>query len=551
MFCTTCGSFLDDSQSTCSVCGRIVRRVQHPSGRSMSWKTRAGRCAIAVIPFLALLLSTGFGVERWREHQANKAVVYREAEIALASGDFDAAEQSFLALGGYRDAGDRLEEVQEISDPVRQALDEAMATFDSGDYAGAIEMLEAVVAQAPGFGLAQDWLASSEVARIEQLTQQATIAEANRDWLGAELAIRELSRLQPDDQYLADRLENLVRTHAPVTFARDGAVFIVGPNGEDERVLTPAMGAIFPIWSPDRSKIAFIATSEGEGRNRGTLMLMNGDGSDLQEVARDVLTYSWPVWSPDGRGIAFSSLHAFDTDSFTGAISLNIYELETGIERDLTGDQLAHAAVPTWSPDGTAIAFVSNTIKRRNEGGIDLEDGNVYVVPAIGGPVRDLTQNRIFDESWVQWSPRGDRLLIFTAPGDWASPAKSRLFLLGLDSDELEEVDIDEWLTSLPFWSPDGERIAWVSGGDTVNIWSDAGFQWVQLGSDVSSYLTWSPDGRYVLVPSVDASYPSFVIDAVERVGNATSFDLGYDSKRGVYGPPVWGAMTSMTVAAD
>jgi Tol biopolymer transport system component len=499
---------------------------------------------MALLPVLVLVLGAGIGLQHWRGHQAEKAVIYQQAEAALAAGDFDAAELSFTALGEYRDSGDRLSEVQTVAEPVRDALDEAIATLDSGDYANAIVMLEAIVSQAPGFGLAQDLLASSRSARIEHLTQQAVTADANRDWLRAELAFRELILLQPDDAALAERLELLVRDHAPIAFTRGGAVFIAGPNGEDERALTPAMGAIFPSWSPDRSQIAFVATTEGDDRFRGTLMLMDGDGNNLRPIAEDVLPYAWPVWSPDGRGIAFTSIHAFDIENYTGSISLNVYEVETGIERDLTGDQLAHAAVPTWSPDGTQIAFVSNTIHRRGQGGIDLQDGDVYVVPANGGAVRDLTRSRVSDESWVQWSPAGGRLLIFTAPGDWSMPAMSRLFLLDLTSEALSEIVIDEWQTSLPFWSPDGSRIAYVTGGDTVNVWSDQGLQWIQLGTDVSSFLSWSPDGDYLLVPAANDSMPSFVVDAFDRFGALRPFELDYDDSRSGNGPPVWGGFT-------
>ncbi len=519
-----------------------------PGTRShVSRSATALRWAIALLPILALVLATGLGAQRWRAHQSDKAAVYRSAEAALAAGDYETAELSFGALGGFRDAEDRLNDVQAVANPVRQALDEAVATLDSGNVAGAILQLEAIVAQAPEFAPASDLLATSRAERIEQLQQQAVVAEANRDWLSAELAIRELSQLQPGDGDISEQLDQIVRLHAPFAFVRAGAVYIAGPDGEAVRALTPAVGAMFPSWSPDRTQIAFFATTDDEDPLRGTLMVMQGDGSDLREVAVDVLPYFWPVWSPDGRGIAFTSVRAFDTDTFAGSISLNVYEIETGIERDLTGDQLDHAAMPTWSPDGTQIAFVSNTIQRRPEGGIELQDGDVYAVPANGGPVRNLTQSRILDESWVQWSPSGKRLLILTAPGDWSMPAKSRLYLLEVPSDALSEIVIDEWQTSLPFWSPDGARIAFVTGGDTVNIWSDQGLQWVQLGSDVSSFVSWSPDGRSLLVPSIDSSQPSFVVDVEERVGALTTFELEFDDLRSGSGPPLWGGITPPT----
>ncbi|HET9659659.1 MAG TPA: hypothetical protein VFP05_04980 [Thermomicrobiales bacterium] len=486
----------------------------------------------------------GVGAQQWKEHRRERNAAYAQAEAALAAGDFDAAELGFGALGDYRDAGARRDEVQAAADPVRRALDAAMATFDAGDYATGVAMLEQVVQTAPGYAPAADQLASSRTAWIEQLTRDVASATANRDWLEAELELRQLTELLPADQHVATELAELVRNHAPIVFARDGAVFLDGPNGDQEDALTAPMGAVFPSWSPDRSSIAFISTTEGERRFNGTLMVLNGDGTDLRAVAYDVLPYSWPVWSPDGSRIAFTSVAAFDTETFMGDIALHVYDVATGEETDLTGGQLPHAAIPTWSPDGAQIAFVSNTIERRPGGGIDLRDGDVYVVPAAGGDVRNLTKNRIFDEWWVQWSPAGDRMLIFTAPGDWAAPAMSRLYLLALDSDELTEVPIDEWQTSLPLWSPDGTKIAYVTSGDTVNIWSDDGLQWIQLGAEVSSFASWSPDGRYVLAPPVDDAHPGYVVDVTDRFGTITPFELDFDSMRSSNGLPIWGSLT-------
>jgi Tol biopolymer transport system component len=543
MFCTSCGAFDSDAEQRCSVCGALLERPARSGGLASSGS--AIRWALALLPIMVLLLGIGLGVERWRERQAGMAAVYQQAEAALAAGDYAGAELSFGALGGYRDADDRLVEVQVAADPVRHALEQAAATFDAGDYAGAIVELEAIVAQAPEFGPAQDLLASSTAARIDQLHQQVSSAEANHDWLSVELATRELVRLQPEDADLAARLAEIVRAHAPIVFVRDGAIFIIGPDGNDERGLTTEMGAIFPSWSPDRSQIAFISVADEESYN-GTLMLMNGNGSELRAIAKEAMPYSWPVWSPDGRGIAFSSLRGFDSDTLTGSISLNVFEVETGIERNLTGDQLPYAAVPTWSPDGKELAFISNVLQRRSGGGIDLRDGDVFVVSANGGAVRDVTRNRIFEESWVQWSPSGSRLLILTAPGDWLTPAMSRLYLIDLERDELEEIVVEEWQMSLPFWSPEGTRIAYITGGDTANIWSDSDVEQVRLSSDVSSFVSWSPDGRHLFVPAANETLPSFVISTDD--GNVTPFELDYNGLHNRNGPPNWGGITPLRV---
>lgn len=97
----------------------------------------------------------------------------------------------------------------------------------------------------------------------------------------------------------------------------------------------------------------------------------------------------------------------------------------------------------------------------------------------------------------------------------------------------------------MPLWSPDGTKIAYVTGGDTVNIWSDAGLEWVQLGGEVASFATWSPDGRALLAPPIDDSHPGYVVDVGDQFGTVTPFQLDFDSMRSANGLPVWGSLTA------
>jgi TolB protein len=70
----------------------------------------------------------------------------------------------------------------------------------------------------------------------------------------------------------------------------------------------------------------------------------------------------------------------------------------TGVEQ-LTDDP-GHDGAPSWSPDGTKIAFISN------RGGNPLVDGTlaIYVMNADGTGVEQLTNDAAYDAAW---SPAG------------------------------------------------------------------------------------------------------------------------------------------------
>jgi Tol biopolymer transport system component len=117
-----------------------------------------------------------------------------------------------------------------------------------------------------------------------------------------------------------------------------------------------------PEYSPDGRHIYFNSTRSGTMQ----IWRMRPDGRDPVQVTDDEWNNWFPHLSPDGRWIAFLSYGKDvkpDDHPYYKHVTLRLMPVAGGPARVIAyvyGGQ-GTINVPSWSPDGTMLAFVSNS----------------------------------------------------------------------------------------------------------------------------------------------------------------------------------------------
>jgi len=207
----------------------------------------------------------------------------------------------------------------------------------------------------------------------------------------------------------------------------------------------------FPSLSPDGKYVVFVSNRNYLENNhyssvKTDIFIMDIGGSNTKQLTENPSLNSMPTWSPDGKHIAFVSNrnggipHVFVIDS-DGS---NLRQLTFG-NYDIS---------PAWSPDSQHIAFISNR----------LDDSNItkhfaiYTVKADGTDEKRLTNTFSSEEIALDWSPDGKKILFLADPKDF-SEQDFDLFILNIDDFEVTRITTDGLLYSRASWMPDGHRI--------------------------------------------------------------------------------------------
>jgi Tol biopolymer transport system component len=240
----------------------------------------------------------------------------------------------------------------------------------------------------------------------------------------------------------------------------------------------------FPARLPGQAKcegrIAFVSTRDGEPG----IFAVNADGSGLTRLTSD-RGDGQPAWSPDGSRIAFLAMRQADERALEGlSMHRMIYLMDAdgGNLRRLTD---LPAAVLRWSPDGTLIGIQSSAEDETNRNATGIVSNAIYVMDADGRRQRRLTE-LTYRNTLASWSPdgrhiayasdrdnnweiyvadvdRGREQRLTTRPGPDRSPVWSNIHTLELDTRKTRRLTHTAGNEVPRAWSPDGRQILFVS----------------------------------------------------------------------------------------
>jgi Tol biopolymer transport system component len=249
-----------------------------------------------------------------------------------------------------------------------------------------------------------------------------------------------------------------------IAFSADDQIYTMKSDGSDLRLITddaPHVVYRYPTLSPDGSQITY---TRDEG-NDHALYVADVDGRNLRRLTSSSSSVAEPAWSPDGSKIAY--IRGYDT-TYGGLANITscgpeIYVIDVFSRKSINLTQGVGGVDPTWSPDGTRIAFSS----ARNN------NYDIYVMNADGSGVKQLTYTS-WSEAEPAWSPDGKRIA-YTAnlrtvslacgfmstgrPGEPPSDDRTSVYVMSEQGTNHTKLATGDGGME-PAWSPDGLQLA-------------------------------------------------------------------------------------------
>lgn len=305
-----------------------------------------------------------------------------------------------------------------------------------------------------------------------------------------------------------------------------------------------------PEISPDGRTIAYVRRSNDimTDRARPTIWLVDVASGEQRPLLADSGSYFSPRWSPDGTRLAYVAAEG-------GNPQLYVRWMASGESAKITGLPDSPGSL-TWSPDGRRLAYsmlvpddapklgqapdkpegakwadplqVIDKVTYRFDSEGYLKPGyeQILWVPADGGAPTQLTFGTTNAGGPLSWTPDG-RSILFSAnlsPNWQREPLQSEVYKISIDGGAPVALTNRDGPDNSPAVSPDGRHIAWVGFDDKHLGYQNTRLYVMNIDGSDKRMLTGSLD-RSVNSPAWVGDNAIYVqvedrgVNKVERVG--------------------------------
>ena len=227
----------------------------------------------------------------------------------------------------------------------------------------------------------------------------------------------------------------------------ESSLWIMNSDGSRMRFLLNGSGA---RWSPDGTRIAFLARGEPTG-TQIFVRWMDAEGATSQ-ITRVEQAPNDLEWSPDGKSIAFQAL--------------------------VPEQERWNVSIPS-APQGAKWVEPPRVVERLDYrqdrvGFNDQGHQQLFVVPADGGTPRQVTEGP-YDAGGGTWTPDGTGLLFASlrvADAEWVW-RESEIYRVTIATKEITALTTRKGLDLSPTPSPNGRFVAYTGYDSTDATWQD------------------------------------------------------------------------------
>ncbi len=286
-------------------------------------------------------------------------------------------------------------------------------------------------------------------------------------------------------------------------------LWLVPLAGGEPKQLTRSGRDSHPRWAPDSKRIAFLSARDGAPQ----VYLISIEGGEATRLTNMAGGVNRLLWSPDGRWIAFTA-DVYPDCADDACNRRRDEERERSRVRARIYEALLYRHWDTWE---------------------DGKYSHLFVVPAQGGPARDLTPGADYDvppfslggPEPIAFSPDGTELC-YTAitDADRALSTNADLFVVSVEGGPSRRITTNPGYDGGPAYSPDGRWIAYraqlqygyESDRWRLMLYSRAEGRHLNLTETFDRSVegpVWSPDSQTIYFQAEDRGYlPVFSLPA-------------------------------------